>query len=119
MFWGDNATYTGRLYYDNLASLPTLYVESNAGLMLKGSDNAYISSNNLTSVGGKYTSVSGTRSTSLGNSNSPTSLYGNSLDINGVTGASGSISWVDTTQRKAFGLGVTKGIVTYINAVDY
>lgn len=119
MFWGDNATYNGHLHYDSLASLPTLYVESNAGLMLKGNSNAYVLSNNSTSVGGKYTSVSGTQSTSLGNANSSTSLYGNSLDINGVTGASGTISWVDTTQRKAFGLGVTKGIVTYINAVDY
>lgn len=35
------------------------------------------------------------------------------------TGASGSISWVDETQRKAFGLGVTNGIVTYISSSDY
>ena len=119
MFWGNSSTYSGRLHYDDLASLPTLYVESNAGIMLKGADNAYVTSNNLTSIGGKYTSVAGSRSTSLGSSSSPTSIYANSLDINGATGATGTISWVDENQRKAFGLGVTKGIITYINAVDY
>ena len=120
MFWGNNNTYNGHLHYDEpISGYPTLTVESNATTVVKGNYNTEIRSNFMTSVSGRNTLVSGTQSTSLGNANSPTSLYGNSLDINGVTGASGSISWVDTTQRKAFGLGVTKGIVTYINAVDY
>ena len=119
MFWGNNATYNGHLHYDNLASLPTLYVESNAGIMLRGASNAYVSSDNLTSVGGKYTYVGGSSSTSIGASDSPTSINGSSLDINGATGVTGSITWIDETQRKVFGINVTKGIVTYINSADY
>lgn len=37
----------------------------------------------------------------------------------GTTGVSGSISWVDETQRKAFGLNFSKGICTYVYQNDY
>ena len=39
--------------------------------------------------------------------------------VGGAHGATGSISWIDENQRKAFGLGVVNGIVTYISSSDY
>ena len=119
MFWGDSSAYNGHLHYDTLASLPVLTVESNASVLVKGASNAYLRSENATNVSGKNVSVIGSNSTTIGNMNKPTSLNASSLDINGATGATGTISWVDENQRKAFGLSVTKGIVTYINATDY
>jgi len=127
MFWGSNSAYNGHLHYvEPISDYPTLTVESNATTIVKGEYNAEVKSNYMTSISGKYTYLTGSTSTSVGTSNSPTdisgstiSLTGSNLKINNVDGASGVISWVDTVQRKAFGLGVTNGIVTYINSQDY
>ena len=73
----------------------------------------------MTAIAGKYVSIGGSESVSVGGSNGTLSLNGKSLDINGATGVTGSISWVDENQRKAFGLGITKGIVTYLGSSDY
>lgn len=120
MFWGNNNTYSGHLHYDEpISDYPTLTVESNATTVLKGNYNAEVRSNYMTSISGKYTYIGGSSSVSVGSSNGSLSLNGESLDINGQTGASGTITWVDTTQRKVFGLNVSKGIVTYIHSADY
>ena len=62
---------------------------------------------------GKTTRIDGTEIYTTGN------IYGNKYYANNTEGQTGSISWIDENQRKAFGLGVTNGIVTYISSSDY
>lgn len=120
MFWGDNATYNGHLHYvEPISGYPTLTVESNATTVVKGRFNTEVRADNMTAIAGKYVSIGGSESVSVGGSNGTLSLNGKSLDINGATGVTGSISWIDENQRKAFGLGITKGIVTYLGSSDY
>lgn len=119
MYWGNSNAYNGHLYYDTLASLPVLTVESNASVVVKGDANAYLRSENVTNVSGKFVSVVGSRDTTIGNMNKPTSINGSSLDINGTECASGTITWVDENRRKSYGLAVKNGMVTYINESDY
>ena len=127
MFWGSSSTYTGHLHYDEpVSGYPTLTVESDATTVVKGNNNAEVRSNNQTAISGKNTSVSGSDSTSVGASNSSTYVNGSTVfisasdvKINNTSGDTGSITWVDETQHKVFGINVNKGLVTYILSRDY
>lgn len=119
MFWGDNDSYHGHLHYtEPIGDYPVLAVESNATTQLKGANNVEVFSNNATFVNGKDTSVGGTNSLSL-NSYGDVEIVCDELKINNAAGVTGSIAWVDENQRKVFGLGVTKGIITYLNESSY
>ena len=76
-----------------------------------------ITSNQLMTAYGFYTA--GNNSQAFMSTSNGGTVGSNKYIVNGIDGASGIISWVDTVQRKAFGLGVTNGIVTYINSQDY
>lgn len=72
-----------------------------------------IRSNQLITASGFAAGSAGLSSTNGG------TVFAKTYEVNGVSGATGSISWIDENQRKVFGLGVTNGIVTYISSSDY
>lgn len=121
MYWGEeNEEYHGHLYYKYLLSdYPQVMMESDGHLRVQATHNADFVAGNMASIGGKYVNVGGTERCSVGGSNGELNLYGNTLNINGNAGVTGSIAWVDENQRKAFGLGVTNGIITYLNESSY
>ena len=121
MYWGgSDEQYHGHLYYHYLISdYPEVRIDADGHIRINAENNADMIAGNVVNMSGKYAYVGGRQSTHVGSSSGSLSLYGNSLDINGSSGATGSITWIDETQRKVFGLNVTKGIVTYINSTDY
>ena len=114
----------------NIHNGPTSMSSGTAGMYV-GVDG--IRSNGSGEFTGAYTTISGglirsnqlmmasgfaAGSAGLSSTNGGT-VYAKTYEVNGVSGATGSISWIDENQRKVFGLGVTNGIVTYISSSDY
>ena len=122
MYWGNNQTYHGHLYYDEpLTGYPVLKVDSNATVEVHGSYNAEFYSDNFTAVGGNNTSIGGRSSLSLGSGNGDVTINcaNGNLKIDNATGVTKSIAWTDTVSRKVFAMNVTKGIITYLNESSY
>lgn len=121
MYWGEaDEQYHGHLYYKYLLSdYPQVMLESDGHLRVQATYDADFAAGNMASIKGKYVSIGGSSRCSVGGSNGELNLHGNTLNINGTRGVTGSIAWVDENQRKAFGLGVTNGIITALNESSY
>lgn len=72
------------------------------------------------SWGGGITIGSGSgNNTSVDGGSVTANVFNGTLNGGVRGGANGTISWVDSSRRKAYGLGFTNGVCTYVNESDY